>query len=91
MESQIPTRTKNRRHRQAMKLQQKIAMETAESMIGRTLRVLVEQPNLGRTEYDAPEVDCRVILTASSPVGTFVEAEVVGSQSYDIIARPLAS
>ena len=90
MESQIPTRTKNRRHRQAMKLQQKIAMETAESMIGRTLRVLVEQPNLGRTEYDAPEVDCRVILTASSPVGTFVEAEVVGSQSYDIIARPAA-
>ena len=90
MESQIPTRTKNRRFRQAMKLQQKIAIETAESMVGHTLKVLVEQPNLGRTEYDAPEVDCRVILTEAAPVGSFVEAEVVGSQVYDLVARPLA-
>ena len=90
IESQIPTRTKNRRHRQAMKLQQKIAIQTAESMIGRTLRVLVEQPNLGRTEYDAPEVDCRVVLTETASVGTFVNAEVVGTQVYDLVARPRA-
>jgi len=91
MASQIPARTKNRRHREAMKLQQKIAIETAASLTGRTLRVLVEEPNVGRTEYDAPEVDCRVILTRPAPVGTFVDVEVVGSQVYDLVARPLGA
>ncbi|MDX2079944.1 MAG: 30S ribosomal protein S12 methylthiotransferase RimO [Terrimicrobiaceae bacterium] len=91
MENQIPTRTKNRRHREAMKLQQKIAGEMAASMTGRTVRVLVEQPNIGRTEADAPEVDCRVILTEPCTPGEFVDAEVVGSQVYDIVARPLSA
>jgi ribosomal protein S12 methylthiotransferase len=50
--------------------------------------VLVEQPNLGRTEHDAPDVDCRVILTEPREPGTFVNAEVIGSQTYDLVARP---
>lgn len=89
MENQVPTRTKNRRHREAMKLQQRIAAEWAEAQKGRTFRVLVDQARLGRTEYDAPDVDCRVVLTKSAPVGSFVEAKVTGSQVYDLVARPL--
>lgn len=90
MDAQVPTRIKNRRHREAMKLQQKIAIETAQSMAGRRLRVLVERPGIGRTEFDAPEVDCRVILTGDVTAGTFVEAEVTGAQVYDLVARPVA-
>ena len=89
MENQIPTRTKNRRYREAMELQQKIAMQTAASFQGKTIRVLVEQPNLGRTEADAPEVDCRVVLTEPCEVGSFIEAKVVGSQVYDLVAEPV--
>ncbi len=89
MENQVPTRTKNRRHREAMKLQQRIAAEWAEAQKGRTFRVLADQARLGRTEYDAPDVDCRVVLTKSVPVGSFVEARVTGSQVYDLVARPL--
>ncbi|MFZ4598227.1 MAG: 30S ribosomal protein S12 methylthiotransferase RimO [Terrimicrobiaceae bacterium] len=89
MENQIPKRTKNRRYREAMELQQKIAMQTAASFQGKTIRVLVEQPNLGRTEADAPEVDCRVVLTKPCEVGSFIEAKVVGSQVYDLVAEPV--
>jgi ribosomal protein S12 methylthiotransferase len=89
MENQIPKRTKNRRYREAMELQQKIAMQTAASFQGKTIRVLVEQPNLGRTEADAPEVDCRVVLTKPCEVGSFIEAKVVGSQVYDLVAEPI--
>lgn len=89
MEDQVPVRTKNRRHREAMKLQQTIAAEIASEAIGRTLKVLVEQPQVARSEGDAPEVDCRVILTEPCEVGTFVEARVVGSQVYDLIAEPV--
>jgi len=88
MDAQVPARVKNRRHREAMKLQQKIARETAAAMTGRTIRVLVEQPNIGRTAHDAPEVDGRVILTDPCKPGTFVQARVIGSQVYDLVARP---
>jgi ribosomal protein S12 methylthiotransferase len=89
MENQIPKRTKNRRYREAMELQQKIAAQTAASFQGKTIRVLVEQPNLGRTEADAPDVDCRVVLTKPCEVGSFIEAKVVSSQVYDLVAEPV--
>jgi tRNA A37 methylthiotransferase MiaB len=72
-----------------MKLQQRIAREMAESRTGQTLRVLVETPNVGRTEHDAPEVDCRVILTQPAEVGTFINAKILGAQTYDLVGEPL--
>jgi ribosomal protein S12 methylthiotransferase len=87
MENQVPTRVKNRRYREAMKLQQRIACEMAESRIGQTLRVLVEQPNIGRTEHDAPEVDCRVILTSAAEVGSFIDAKILDAQTYDLVGE----
>ena len=89
MDHQVPTRTKNRRYREAMKLQQRIAREMAESRTGQTLRVLVETPNSGRTEHDAPEVDCRVILTQPAEVGSFINAKILGAQTYDLVAEPI--
>ncbi len=89
LEDQVATRTKNRRHREAMALQQKIALEAAASVTGATVRVLVEQPNMGRTEHDAPDVDCRVILTEPCQPGIFINAKVLGSQVYDLVAEPI--
>jgi ribosomal protein S12 methylthiotransferase len=91
MEHQIPTATKNRRHRAAMKLQQRIATEIAEAQVGNTVRVLVEQPRIGRTMHDAPDVDCKVILSQNAPVGRFIDARVTGSQVYDLVADPIGA
>ncbi|HEY5792202.1 MAG TPA: 30S ribosomal protein S12 methylthiotransferase RimO [Chthoniobacterales bacterium] len=87
MEAQIPAKVKNARHRKAMKLQQKIAAEIARGQVGRELRVLVETPQTARTEHDAPEVDCRVILEEPAAVGEFRTVRVTGTQVYDLIAR----
>jgi ribosomal protein S12 methylthiotransferase len=89
MDAQIPASVKNRRHARAMKLQQKIARELAEAQQGRTIKVLVEQPQVARSEYDAPDVDCRVLLESAAPVGQFAEVKVTGAQVYDVVARPL--
>ena len=89
MEHQIAPRIKSRRHREAMKLQQRIAKDLAKNHIGKTLRVLVEQEKIARTEQDAPEVDCRVILKESLPIGEFHTVEIIGTQVYDLIARPV--
>lgn len=89
MENQVRTTVKNRRHREAMKLQQRIAAEIAQEQIGRRIRVLASQPRLGRTMHDAPEVDCKVVLTSPVEPGTFVDATVTGTQVYDLVAEPV--
>ncbi len=89
MDEQVPPAVKNRRHARAMKLQQRIARELAGAQRGQHRRVLVEQPNIARTEHDAPDVDCRVLLESSLPVGRFAEVEITGAQVYDLVARPI--
>jgi ribosomal protein S12 methylthiotransferase len=86
MDSQITNAVKNKRHARAMKLQQKIARELAEAQLGKKLRVLVEQPQVARSEHDAPDVDCRVLLQSPLAVGDFTEVTVTGSQVYDLVA-----
>jgi ribosomal protein S12 methylthiotransferase len=87
MDGQIPEAVKNKRHARAMKLQQKIARELAVAQQGRTIKVLVEQPQVARSEHDAPDVDCRVLLESPLPVGEFAEVTVSGAQVYDLVAR----
>ena len=87
MPGQLPAKVKNCRHREAMKLQQQVAAELAAAQQGATLRALVDQPRIARTAHDAPEVDCRVILKESAPVGEFVDVRVTGSQVYDLLAE----
>ena len=86
---QVPERIKNRRHREAMKVQQRIAAESAAAQKGKALRVLVDQPRIARSAHDAPDVDCRVILTRDVPVGEFVEVRVIASHVYDLVAEPI--
>ena len=89
MDGQIPASVKNKRHARAMKLQQKIARELAEAQQGRTIKVLVEQPQVARSEHDAPDVDCRVLLESPLPSGEFAMVTVTGAQVYDLVAKPL--
>lgn len=86
MDGQIPASVKNRRHARAMKLQQTIARELAEAQQGRTIKVLVEQPQVARSEHDAPDVDCRVLLESPGPVGQFARVQITGAQVYDLVA-----
>jgi ribosomal protein S12 methylthiotransferase len=89
MEGQLSDKIKNARMRRAMTLQQRIAKELALARIGQTLRVLPDTPLVARTEHDAPDVDCRVLLTGEVPVGEFADVEVTGARVYDLIASPL--
>ncbi len=86
MEGQLTAAVKNRRHRKAMRLQQRIAGEVAGSQVGHTVRVLVESPRIARTAHDAPDVDCKVILTRDHNPGTFEDVLVTGTQVYDLVA-----
>lgn len=83
---QIPAKTKNKRYRIAMSIQQRIAAESAREKIGRELKLLVDQPLIARTEADAPDVDARVILSSPATPGEFVRRKIIGSRGYDLLA-----
>ena len=86
MPEQVPVRIKNQRFRRAMTMQQEIAREIAAAKVGNEVCILVDQPLIGRTEADAPEVDARVILSEPAPVGEFIRRRITGSRGYDLLA-----
>lgn len=93
MPDQIPEEVKCSRRDELMELQQAIAFEKAESMIGTVLTVIVdgkiadEDTYVCRTYRDAPGVDGYLFLntTASLMSGDFVRVMVTDSNEYDLI------
>ena len=88
MEAQIPKKTKEARWHRVMKLQREIAAEVSQRFTGRTIKVLVEEPGVARGEADAPDIDGRVYLPITAPVGEFVSVNVTGFEDYDLLALP---
>jgi ribosomal protein S12 methylthiotransferase len=86
--NQLVKNLKQKRYRTAMALQQRIAAEWAQSQVGLSRRVLVEQPLIARTEGDAPEVDTKVLLDRPLPVGQFATVHINGTQVYDLRGTP---
>ena len=86
MPGQIPAKIKKARYRAAMSVQQQIAHDVARKKVGRELKLLVDQPHIARSEGDAPDVDARVVLSESAPVGEFIWRRITGSRGYDLLA-----
>jgi len=88
-EGHLTSRTKQSRWKKAMALQRRIALEQTLAAAGKRkkLRVLVEAPGVARSEADAPEVDARVFVPKSLPVGEFAEVTVVAADEYDLVAE----
>jgi ribosomal protein S12 methylthiotransferase len=86
---QIHGGTKKRRHREAMLVQQEIAAELALEQVGKEMIVLADTPQFGRTEGDAPDVDCRVHFTSPVRAGEFHRVRISGTRGYDLEAEPL--
>jgi ribosomal protein S12 methylthiotransferase len=88
LSGQIPAKEKERRWRRVMALQKGIATEISKGQVGRTLKVLVEEPGVARGEADAPDIDGRVYVPRSLPVGEFAMVKITGHHGYDLLALP---
>ena len=92
---QVPQEVKEERRDEIMQLQQEIAFEKSEDMVGRVLTVLIEgkvvdEPAyVGRTYMDAPGVDGLIFVNADVELmsGDFVRVRVTGSAEYDLIGE----
>ena len=88
MPDQISPKVKEARWHRLMALQKTIAADVSKTYVGRTLKVLVEEPGVARGEADAPDIDGRVYVPRELPVGEFVDVEITGYQDYDLLALP---
>ncbi len=103
MPSQVPEKTKKARLDTLMKDQQIIAAEIQESFVGRTLKVLIEEEEkekhqeddtktyIGRSEYDAPDVDGVVYVRSPKKLkpGDFVQVMITDAYEYDLAGLAL--
>ncbi len=93
MPGQIEEGVKEDRRAELMELQQDIAFEQAEAMVGRELLVMIEgkltdEPvYVGRTYKDAPNVDGLIFVETGEclATGDFARVTVTGAQEYDLI------
>ncbi len=87
MENHIHHMTRKSRWSRAMQALQSIASEVNQSQVGKSVRVLVEQPGVARTEWDAPEIDGTVQVDDSLPVGEFAKVTISDWRGYDLVAE----
>jgi ribosomal protein S12 methylthiotransferase len=96
----VPEGEKEKRRAEVMALQAEIALAKNRSRIGRSLEVLVEKTAgtggrrlVGRTRFQAPEVDGQVTLSRpvgpSAPPGPVVRALITGAGPYDLTGKVL--
>lgn len=95
MPDQIPEEVKEDRQAELMELQQEIAFDLAEDMIGREVLVMIEgkvadeNAYVGRTYKDAPNVDGLIFVNTDEELmsGDFARVKVTGAAEYDLIGE----
>lgn len=94
-EDQIDEAVKEDRQADIMELQQEIAFDKAEDMIGREVLVMIEgkvadeNAYVGRTYRDAPNVDGLIFINTDVELisGDFAKVKVTGALDYDLIGE----
>ncbi|MFA6282381.1 MAG: MiaB/RimO family radical SAM methylthiotransferase [Candidatus Omnitrophota bacterium] len=87
---QVNNKTKARRFKEIMSLQQNISREANKRFLGKELEVLIEEKEnevfVGRTQFDAYEVDGAVFLKKDKlKIGEFYKAKIIDSYDYDLV------
>jgi ribosomal protein S12 methylthiotransferase len=95
MEPKVDEATAEMRRRMLLDIQEDVLARRQEAKIGQTLDVLVEAEHdgvfYGRSEADAPEVDCSVRIEGHAQIGDIIRAKCVSIEGVDLVASPEAA
>jgi len=98
MPDQVPELIKKKRLNILMAAQQEISKNAQQKLIGQTLKVLIDEQQegeqgvyLGRSEFDAPEVDGIVYVHSKEKLtsGDFVMVKITDAYEYDLVGEAL--
>jgi ribosomal protein S12 methylthiotransferase len=91
LDDDISEDIKQERKEKLMEIQEEISLEINQKRIGKIFKVLIdryEKPYfIGRTQYDSPEVDNEVLITAkakSLKIGQFYNIRINETDSFDL-------
>ncbi len=93
----IPEEVKQQRLDALMDLQATISEELAQEMVGKEVRLLVDETDgetlTCRSQWDSPEVDMTYDVTGApdARTGDFIRAVITGADTFDFTARALES
>ncbi len=92
---EIPEHEKIRRVDEIMKIQQEISYGLNQSRIGKVLKIIIDRREgdyyIGRTEYDSPDVDHEVLVSAQHQIknGEFYQVEITAAEEFDLYGIPV--
>jgi ribosomal protein S12 methylthiotransferase len=100
LDDDVPAAEKKRRRHALMARQKRIVARAHRARIGSEAAVIIDGPSSehemvlqGRLEGQAPDIDSVVYLTDCDPTefeaGTLIQARLVASRGYDLVAAPL--
>ncbi|MEY4384263.1 MAG: Ribosomal protein ((89)-C(3))-methylthiotransferase [Bacteroidota bacterium] len=90
VEDDVPEEIKQIRSDEIMALQQGISEEINQAKVGQTFKVMVDRKEsgyfIGRTEFDSPEVDNEVLISADqyARLGDFVHVKINKAEEFDL-------
>ena len=94
LDNSVSDEVKADRSNRLMETQQQISFDKNLAKIGKEFKILVDRKEgeyfIGRTQYDSPEVDNEVLVSAAENylrVGDFAQVEIINAESYDLYGR----
>jgi ribosomal protein S12 methylthiotransferase len=82
----VPPQVKEERRARFMAVQERISARRLKAKVGKTLKVLVDEPGVGRSSADAPEID-GVVRFKGGKGGEFRDVLVERSDAHDLFGR----
>lgn len=88
----IPQAVKTARQEELMAIQQQISAEILQTKIGQVIPVVIDRKEgdyyIGRSEWDSPEVDCEILVSAAKPlhIGQFYHVTITKTEEFDLYA-----
>jgi ribosomal protein S12 methylthiotransferase len=82
----VPAQVKEERRARFMAVQERISLTKLKSRVGKSLTVLVDEPGVGRSSADAPEID-GVVRFRGGKAGEFRDVLVERADAHDLFGR----
>lgn len=86
LDGQVPRELMNERIAELREIQDAKSANAQDKAIGNSFKVLVDEPGIGRSYREAPEIDGVIHVDESLTVGEFHEVKIVGAFGPDLVA-----
>jgi len=94
LEDDVPEDVKMQRANEIMEIQSQISWELNQAKIGQEFKVVIDRKEgnyfVGRTEFDSPDVDNEVLISATNTylkTGEFANVKIIEAEDFDLYAE----